>query len=447
VRRTVDVTDPRRAIAWFRRDLRLADNRVLEAATGAAERVWPVFIADRELIERHAIAPGRVAWFGANLVALDRSLGQVGSGLTVLRGEPAEALREFASSVGAQAVYAAADEDPPAVARDRRVAMALDLRLVDDQRIVPDLGPNPAGSPYTVYSPFRRALDARVDGDPRSADRRPPTRTSGAWRLAPSWATARRPFRPRSRRIRCRTRARWLPPTGSTPSSAPASTATGTSATGPISTPRPTCLHISGSERSACAPAGAAALAVERSREGGDRILAHGAATWRGELAWREFFAHVLAAHPRLVSQSYRREYDDLEWSSGAEADDAVAAWREGRTGFPFVDAGMRQLVATGWMHNRARLVTASFLVKDAGVDWRRGIGLPGASARRRRPAEQRQLAVGRGGGDRRGALLPHLQPDAAGEEVRSRRGLHPSLGAGACPSAESACPRALACR
>jgi deoxyribodipyrimidine photo-lyase len=186
VRRTVDVADPRRAIAWFRRDLRLADNRVLEAATGAAERVWPVFIADRELIERHAIALGRTAWFGANLVALDRSLGQVGSGLTVLRGEPAEALREFASSIGAQAVYAAADEDPPAVARDGRVAMALDLRLVDDQRIVPDLG-TAGGIAYALYTPFRRALDARVDATPEALTGRA---DADLGRLAPrpSWA-------------------------------------------------------------------------------------------------------------------------------------------------------------------------------------------------------------------------------------------------------------------
>jgi deoxyribodipyrimidine photo-lyase len=113
--------------------------------------------------------------------------------------------------------------------------------------------------------------------------------------------------------------------------------------------------------------------AAERGRERRDPGFSRGAATWRGELAWREFFAHVLAAHPRLAEESFRRDLDAVEWSSGTEADDLLATWREGRTGFPFVDAGMRQLRATGWMHNRARLVTASFLVKDAGVDWRRG--------------------------------------------------------------------------
>jgi deoxyribodipyrimidine photo-lyase len=117
----------------------------------------------------------------------------------------------------------------------------------------------------------------------------------------------------------------------------------------------------------------AALNAAERARERGDDRLARGAATWRGELAWREFFAHVLAAHPRLATEGFRREYDAIAWADGEEADEALAAWRDGRTGFPFVDAGMRQLAATGWMHNRARLATASFLVKDAGVDWRRG--------------------------------------------------------------------------
>jgi len=114
-------------------------------------------------------------------------------------------------------------------------------------------------------------------------------------------------------------------------------------------------------------------LAKLRAGERGDARLAQGAATWRGELGWREFFAHVLAAHPRLATESFRREYDSLEWTAGPAADEVIAAWRMGQTGFLFVDAGMRQLVATGWMHNRARLVTASFLVKDAGVDWRRG--------------------------------------------------------------------------
>ncbi len=157
--------EPRRAIAWFRRDLRLTDNRMLEAATRNADRVWPVFVADPGLLKTHATATGRIAWFAANLRELDDRLRETGSGLTVLLGRPEVVLPVFAARVGAQVAFASADEDPDAAARDDRVANAIDLRLVDDQRIVPasDLRTG-AGAAYTIYSPFRRALDARQQG-------------------------------------------------------------------------------------------------------------------------------------------------------------------------------------------------------------------------------------------------------------------------------------------
>lgn len=363
---------PTRAIAWFRRDLRLTDNRMLELATRDADRVWPVFVADPDLLNGHAAASARVAWFDANVRALHARLREHGSGLTVLRGRPEEVLRRFAANVGAQAVHAAADEDPEGVARDERVARVLDLRLADDQRIVaPDALRTGSGGPYTVYTPFRRALDARVeeapdavagaaeadlsrlapwpaDGDVGIGGGEPPHELpepgerAGADRLRAFLRGDVRAYRDERDRPDLDTTSHLSP-----------------------------YLRVGAISVRACWRA--ALHAAERARERGDRQLAQGAATWRGELAWREFFAHVLAAHPRLASESFRTEYDALEWTSGREADEALAAWRDGRTGFPFVDAGMRQLAATGWMHNRARLVTASFLVKDAGVDWRRG--------------------------------------------------------------------------
>ncbi|MDQ3691449.1 MAG: DNA photolyase family protein [Chloroflexota bacterium] len=361
---------PRRAIAWFRRDLRLTDNRMLEAATRDAERVWPVFVADPDLLGSHQRAAARVAWFDLNLRALDARLHESGSGLTVLHGRPGEVLPALATEVGAERIYAAADEDPVAVARDDRVATHLDLRLVDDQRIVAprDLRTG-TGSAYTVYTPFRRALDAMIDEGPDAAISRADPDLS---KLAPrhSGVTFDAPEAPHdlpepgedaaSNRLREFLRehieryrdARDLPAVDATSHLSPY-------------------LRVGAISPRACWRA--VMNAAERARDRDDRPLAAGAASWRGELAWREFFAHVLAAHPRLAKESFRAELDDLEWATGREADDAVAAWRTGRTGFPFVDAGMRQLIATGWMHNRARLVTASFLVKDAGVDWRRG--------------------------------------------------------------------------
>ncbi|MGZ8475925.1 MAG: cryptochrome/photolyase family protein [Candidatus Limnocylindria bacterium] len=364
--------EPRRAIAWFRRDLRLTDNRMLEAAARDADRVWPVFVADPDLLDAHAAASGRIGWFEANVRALDERLHEHGSGLTVLRGRPDEVLRHFAAEVGAGTVHAAADEDPAAVARDDRVGSAVDLRLVDDQRIVPpgELRTGSGGA-YTVYSPFRRALDARISAAPDAFTGRAEPDLS---RLAPGprdGATVVGGMEPphglpepgeqaATDRLRAFVRAdvagyrdeRDRPDLDSTSHLSPY-------------------LRVGAISVRACWRA--ALSAAERARERSDRRLAQGAATWRGELAWREFFAHVLAAHPRIATESFRTEYDALDWAAGAEADEALASWRDGCTGFPFVDAGMRQLAATGWMHNRARLVTASFLVKDAGVDWRRG--------------------------------------------------------------------------
>ncbi len=347
---------------------------MLESATRDADRVWPVFVADPDLLEAHADATARTAWFHANVRALDERLRERGSGLTVLRGRPEEQLRAFAAQVGAETVHAAADEDPVAIARDSRVARAVDLHLVDDLRIVPpaELRTGSGGS-YTVYSPFRRALDARVDAAP---DARAGAAQADLTRLAPA------PTQEPPKLLRGNSRApHELPEPGEQ------------AATGRLRAflrsgvsdyrgerDRPdldSTSHISPYLRVGAISVRACWRAVlnaaDRARERGDRRLAQGSATWRGELAWREFFAHVLAAHPRVATESFRTEYEGIEWTDGPAADEAVDAWRDGRTGFPFVDAGMRQLAATGWMHNRARLVTASFLVKDAGVDWRRG--------------------------------------------------------------------------
>lgn len=363
---------PRRAVAWFRRDLRLTDNRMLEAAT-SAERAWPVYVADPALLSRHAAAAGRIAWFGANLRALGERLTELGSGLTVLQGDPVEALRAFAASVGADAVYAAADEEPIAGARDRRVAAALDLRLVDDQRIVPphELRTR-GGDPYTVYRPYRRTLDARVDDSAGVITARADADLA---RLAPGAGgagPAEYPAPPASHELpeageeaaTDRLRAFLRADISGYRDDRDRPDRDGTSRLSPY-------LRVGAISVRACWRA--ALNAADRSRERGDLALARGAASWRGELAWREFFAHVLASHPRVTAQSFRREYADLAWEEGSGADALLAAWREGRTGYPLVDAGMRQLAATGWMHNRARLVTASFLVKDLGIDWRRG--------------------------------------------------------------------------
>lgn len=363
------MANPRRAIAWFRRDLRLADNRMLEAATRAADRVWPVFVRDPALMDAHRAAVARIAWFEATLRALDERLRSVGSGLTVLEGRPEDALREFARSVQAETVFASRDEEPIARSRDARVAESVRLELVDDQRIVPPGEIVAAsGDPYVVYSPFRRALDARIGADPgllaearpRLESLAPPTAAGELITGGPRLELPAAGEEAASGRLRAFLR-------GGMAGYADDRDRPGLDATSRLSP----YLRVGAMGVRACWRA--AVNAQARARERGDRELAAGARSWRGELGWREFFAHVLAAHPRLERESFRSEYDALAWAPDEEAEPSLAAWRRGMTGYPFVDAGMRQLTASGWMHNRARLVTASFLVKDAGVDWRRG--------------------------------------------------------------------------
>ena len=366
--------DPQRVIAWFRRDLRIADNRMLAAATAAGRRVFPVFVADPARLDRHARAAPRLSWFAASLDALDERLRAHGSGLVVLHGEPAEVLRTFAAEVGAESVFAARDEDPHAAARDRRVASAVNLRLVDDQRLVaPGELLSTAGEPFRVFTPFRRALDRRIeeDGDALAAEAR-----ADRGRLAPHPGTVKNAGEfpagappvplpdagegPASERLRAFSREdlrgyrreRDRPDLDSTSRLSP---------------------HLRVGSLSVRA---AWRAALDAEREGslaGDTELRDSARRWRDELAWREFHAAVLDANPRIADESLRPEYGAISWEEGPEADAALDAWHHGQTGYPIVDAGMRQLRATGWMHNRLRLITASFLVKDLGIDWRRG--------------------------------------------------------------------------
>ena len=150
-------------------------------------------------------------------------------------------------------------------------------------------------------------------------------------------------------------------------------------------------------------------------------------AFWR-QVAWREFFHHHLVRHPEVARAALREDLRGVAWEDDPAG---VRAWAAGETGFPLVDAGMRQLAQTGWMHNRARIVTASFLVKDLLVDWRVGeTALHAPPGGRRSRQQQRRMAVDGGHRHRRGALLPRAQPGAPGRALRPGGRVRPALGA-----------------
>jgi deoxyribodipyrimidine photo-lyase len=355
------------AIVWFRRDLRLHDHPALTAARRAHERVVPAFVLDPLLLHgRFASAP-RTAFMLGCLDALDTALRERGSRLVWRTGIPEHVLPELAAETGASTVLWTSDVSPYARGRDRRVSEALRSAgvraephggnyVIDVSR--PRTG---AGEPYSVFSPFHRswaqAPRREVHRAPRElaplpdgldAGRSPEGLRALGLRaalgyaepvVAPGEAAAREAAR------------RWL--AGGLDGYAAGQDDVGADATSILSPYlRWGCLS-------------ALELAERAERHGGA-----GADAWVRQLAWRDFYAHVLHAWPQNTRLEFQARRRGMAWADPARH---LASWQRGETGYPLVDAGMRQLAATGWMHNRVRLAVGSFLTKDLHLDWREG--------------------------------------------------------------------------
>ncbi|EWT02476.1 deoxyribodipyrimidine photolyase [Intrasporangium oryzae NRRL B-24470] len=340
------------SVLWFRRDLRLGDHPALLAAIAGADEVLPLFVLDPSLLHEGTPRADRLL---ASLAALSAS---TDGALVLHRGDPREVVPAVAAEVGAGEVHVSRETTPYGRRRDEAVAAALEG---SGRRLVPTgtpyaVGPgrllNQAGAPYKVFTPFARAW--RAHGRPAPA----PTPDSVRWRRGvPSEA---------------------LPPTTGDPA---------TDAGEAAALARWT-AYVQG---------GLTDYATERDRPDLDTtsrmsvalkygeihprtmladIAAHSAGrlrateTYVNELVWREFYADVLWHHPESAWHDLRPELSRLPYDDGPETEARIDAWREGRTGFPIVDAGMRQLLAEGWMHNRVRMITASFLTKDLHVWW-----------------------------------------------------------------------------
>jgi deoxyribodipyrimidine photo-lyase len=340
---------------WFRRDLRLGDNPALLEAVHDGP-VLPLFVLDPALFR--PAGPSRRAYLGASLRALDRRLRQRRTRLSVVRGDPVRRVVLAAEAIGAGRVHVAADFGPYGVERDARVEEALAgagielVRTGSPYAVAPGRVTNGSGDPYQVYTPFSRAwadhgwrgpVEAPTDvswleldeGTTDIPDPRPP---AGLTLPEAGEDAATRRWEAFLERVDSYDEDRDRP---------------GVNGTSHLS------VHLKWGEihpRTLLA-----SLARRRSA---------GAATFRKELAWREFYADVLFHHPRSAREYLRGEFARMAYDRPGRQ---VEAWREGRTGFPIVDAGMRQLRATGWMHNRVRMVVASFLVKDLHVEWQDG--------------------------------------------------------------------------
>lgn len=339
-------------VMWFRRDLRLRDNPALLAAIAEARadgdgRVVPLFVVDPAFWE----PAGEVR--RAYLVqALDALGGQLDRSLLIRHGDPTTVVPEVAAAAGASAVHCAADFGPAGRLRDHRVSTALEVPLTktgSPYAVAPGTVRKSDGTPYRVFTPFYRAWRAHgwrapaagpaADIDwwmPMECDGRPEARTdielptageSAAWER---W----RAFKKRGLADYAELRNR--------------PDVDGTSVLS---------HHLKWGEihpRS---------LLAESTDE-----------TFDKEICWREFYADVLFHTPESAAKSLDPRYDTtMRWTGDDDADRWFEAWTQGRTGYPFVDAGMRQLRETGWMHNRVRMVVASFLIKDLHIPWQRG--------------------------------------------------------------------------
>lgn len=343
------------AVMWFRRDLRLADNPALVEASGAGA-VLPLFVLDPALWG--PAGPSRRAYLGASLRSLDASLRQRGAGLSVVRGDPVRRVVLAAQAVGAGRVHVAADFGPYGRHRDAAVEEALGevgielVRTGSPYAVAPGRVTKGDGSPYQVFTPFSKAW---ADHGWRS----PIDAPTGATWLALDEGTTEIPdpelpaglsLPEAGERAALR---RWADFLDHVDAYADERDRPGVDGTSRMS------VHLKYGEvhpRTLLAD-----LARRRSQ---------GARTYRTELAWREFYADVLGHRPETAREYLRPEHARMPYDDPGEQ---LEDWKRGRTGFPIVDAGMRQLRAVGWVHNRVRMIVASFLVKDLHVEWQHG--------------------------------------------------------------------------
>ena len=326
-------------IVWFRRDARLLDNPAWVAAT-EADDVVAVFVIDPRLYE--PASRRRRAYLVGGLQALDNGLAALGGRLRVEHGDPVSVLPRVVSETGARMVHINREVSPFGVARDDAVASATSVVTHDGTYIHPPGSVlTSSGAFYKVFTPYYRQ-----------------------WRD--------RPLPPASKALETGV---WDDPGDGLPEDAQADVGEDAALRSLDSFLRRIDTYETARDRLDQDATSRLSIAIKHGWLSVAEIArraseTRGADEFVRQLAWRDFFAQSLAANPDSVGQSLRSEYRSIRWSSEKSH---LKAWQEGRTGYPLVDAGMRQLLDEGWMPNRVRMITASFLVKDLLIDWREG--------------------------------------------------------------------------
>lgn len=362
-----------RGLMWFRRDLRLADNVALFHALSQCEKLYCAFVFDTAILSSLPSDDRRVAFIDACLSELQHDLRATGGDLIVCHGDAQEEIPRLVRHLAINAVFANRDYEPRAKTRDESVAERLQtvgcvLSLHKDQVIFErNEILNGQGHPYRVFTAYKNSWLKTLRASDFDA-----TPTSGVFstfaRVPDSVSR-----RPSLAQIGFTAPARPIPvPAGHTGAQtmladflSRLSNYHDTRDFPALKGPSYLSVHLRFGTISVRALVRAVYPAVVHGNAG--------AATWLSELIWRDFYFAILHHFPHVAERAFRPEYEAITWESGPDADRDFQAWSAGLTGYPIVDAGMRQLNQTGYMHNRLRMIVASFLTKDLGIDWRRG--------------------------------------------------------------------------
>jgi deoxyribodipyrimidine photo-lyase len=355
-------------IVWFRQVMRLADHPALLAAVATGHPVIPVYILDDEAPGQWRLGGARRWWLHHSIAALDQALRDRGSRLLLRRGSTIDHLRDLARQLNASAVYATRSLEPWARTLEANAQAALAADGVELKRFPgaslfdPDDVRSKSGRPFGLYAPFRRSIADRDVPAPlsapdaiRSLAHLPGGDKLEHWQLlprTPDWAGG--------------LRETWVPGEEAAAAQLESFLQNGIEAYHELrdrpdlqGTSRLSPYLVNG-ELSLRTCWHAACV-----REGGMGVEA-----FLRELAWREYSCHLLFHWPAIPEEPFRSEYSEFPWNDDRAA---LLAWQRGRTGYPMVDAGMRQLWHTGWMHNRVRMITASFLIKHLLLPWQAG--------------------------------------------------------------------------
>ncbi|SEK54361.1 deoxyribodipyrimidine photo-lyase [Roseovarius azorensis] len=364
------MTDNRPSIVWLRRDLRLADHPALDAAVAAGGPVIPVFIHDESVATLGAAPEWRL---GLSIDALGHALEEIGSRLILRRGAALEVLRALVAETGAGAVHWSRLYDPAAIARDKAVKSALRKDGIAAHSHAGHVMFEPwavetgTGGFYRVYSPMWRAVKDREVPTPLGAPARipapetwPASDVLDDWRMGIAMRRGANVCLPHQRVGEAAAMERLH--TFTTGAIADYREARNFPALDATSTLSENLTYGEISPRQ-CWQAGQRALL-----EG-----ARGAEHWLKELVWREFAYHLMYHTPEILTRNWRRDWDGFGWSGDATRPEVIA-WKQGCTGVRLVDAAMREMYVTGKMHNRARMIVASYLTKHLMTDWRVGL-------------------------------------------------------------------------